>query len=134
MTPPTVEYRRDVQLDPVEVARVFDESGIRRPTDDLPRIARMFSAPSLQLSAWVGDELVGVSRSLTDYVWCCYLSDLAVSRKYQRRGIGRELVRRTQEILGTRVTLILLAAPEAMAYYDRIGFEPAANAFVKKRS
>ena len=73
-----IEYRHDCPLDPTEVARVFDASGITRPTTDLPRIARMFAAPSLVISAWQNGRLVGVSRSLTDYSYCCYLSDLAV--------------------------------------------------------
>jgi GNAT superfamily N-acetyltransferase len=129
----TVEYRHNYPLDPVDVVRVFEQSGIKRPTGDLPRIARMFSAPSLLLSAWVGNELVGLSRSLTDYAYCCYLSDLAVDKKYQGAGIGKELIRRTQAIIGDQVSLILLSAPDAMSYYPALGFEQAGNAFVIRR-
>ncbi len=129
----TVEYRHNFPLDPVDVVRVFDQSGIKRPTGDLPRIARMFAAPSLLLSAWVGNELVGLSRSLTDYAYCCYLSDLAVDKRYQGCGIGKELVKRTQAIIGEQVSLILLSAPDAMSYYPTLGFEPAGNAFVIRR-
>jgi len=128
-----VEYRHNYPLDPADVARVFERSGIRRPTGDLARIARMFSAPSLVVSAWVEGKLVGVSRSLTDYAYCCYLSDLAIDKEYQRFGIGRELVRRIQGVIGEQVTLILLAAPDAMSYYPRLGFELATNAYVIRR-
>ena len=133
MTNITVEYRHNYPLDPLDVVRVFDQSGIKRPTGDLPRIARMFSAPSLLLSAWVGHELVGLARSLTDHAYCCYLSDLAVDKKYQGAGIGRELIRRTQAIIGDQVSLILLSAPDAMSYYPSVGFEQAGNAFVIRR-
>ena len=133
MTNINVEYRHNYPLDPVDVVRVFEQSGIKRPTGDLPRIARMFSAPSLLLSAWVGHELVGLSRSLTDYAYCCYLSDLAVDKKYQGAGIGKELIRRTQAIIGDQVSLILLSAPDAMSYYPALGFEQAGNAFVIRR-
>lgn len=126
-------YRTNYPLDPLDIVRVFENSGIRRPTTDLPRIARMFASPCLVLSAWDGETLIGVSRSLTDFAYCCYLSDLAVDRKYQHQGIGRELVRRTQAIIGDEVSLILLSAPEAMDYYPKIGFEPARNAFIVKR-
>jgi GNAT superfamily N-acetyltransferase len=128
-----VEYRVNYPLDPVEVVRVFDKSGIKRPTSDLPRIARMFSAPNLVISAWVAATLVGVSRSLTDYAYCCYLSDLAVDQDYQGRGIGRELVRRAHALIGEEVNLILLSAPNAMSYYPSLGFELAQNAFVIRR-
>lgn len=125
-----IEYRDDQPLDPADVARVFDSSGIRRPTDDLERIGRMFSAPCLVISAWQDGRLVGVCRSLTDYSYCCYLSDLAVEKALQGRGIGRELIRRTQAIVGDEVSVILLSAPGAMSYYPAVGFQQAGNAFL----
>lgn len=128
-----IEYRHNVPLDPVEVVRVFDASGITRPTSDLPRIARMFSAPSLVVSAWQDGRLVGLSRSLTDYAYCCYLSDLAVDKSLQGRGVGKELIRRTQAVIGDEVSLILLSAPNAMSYYPAVGFQRAENAFVIRR-
>ncbi|TFZ08366.1 GNAT family N-acetyltransferase [Ramlibacter humi] len=128
-----IDYRHNLPLDPVEVARVFDASGIKRPTADLPRIARMFAAPALVISAWCAGRLVGVARSLTDYSYCCYLSDLAVDQALQGRGIGRELIRRTQAVIGDEVSLILLSAPDAMSYYPAVGFQPADNAFVIRR-
>ena len=134
MSRSTIEYRHDFPLDSTEIARVFDASGITRPTFDLPRITRMFAAPSLVISAWYDERLVGVSRSLTDYSYCCYLSDLAVDKSFQGAGIGKELIRRTQAVIGDEVSLILLSAPEAMSYYPAVGFQPADNAFVIKRN
>jgi GNAT superfamily N-acetyltransferase len=122
MSKPTIEYRHNLPLDPQDVVRVFDASGITRPTKDLARIARMFAPPALTVSAWDGTRLVGVSRSLTDYAYCCYLSDLAVDKEYQALGIGKELVRRTQAVIGEEVSLVLLSAPGAMSYYPTIGF------------
>lgn len=130
---PAVEYLRDVHLDPIEIIRVFNASGIQRPTSDAPRIERMFSAPSLIISAWLEGRLVGVCRSLTDFAYCCYLSDLAVDRSVQGQGIGTELIRRTQAAIGDEVSLILLSAAGAMSYYPQVGFERAENAFIIKR-
>lgn len=131
--PESIEYRHNYPLDPAEVVRVFDASGITRPTVDLPRIARMFAAPSLVISAWNDGRLVGVSRSLTDYSFCCYLSDLAVDKALQGRGIGTELIRRIRAAIGEEVSLILLSAPGAMEYYPAVGFQQAENAFVIRR-
>lgn len=128
-----IEYRRNYPLDPVEVARVFNASGITRPTGDLARIARMFAAPSLVISAWQNGRLIGVSRSLTDYSYCCYLSDLAVDKALQGQGVGKELIKRTQAAIGDEVSLILLSAPGAMSYYPVVGFQRADNAFVIRR-
>lgn len=134
MSEQAIEYRHNQPLDPVEVARVFDAAGLKRPTSDLPRIARMFAAPnSLVISAWLDGRLAGVSRALTDYAYCCYLSDLAVDKALQGRGVGAELIRRTRAVIGEEVSLILLSAPDAMSYYPRVGFQQAENAFVIRR-
>ncbi|MFZ1743381.1 MAG: GNAT family N-acetyltransferase, partial [Pontixanthobacter sp.] len=101
-----IEYRDNQPLEPVEVARVFEASGISRPTKDIPRIAQMFANANIVISAWDGARLVGVSLALTDYSYCCYLSDLAIDVAYQKHGIGRELIRRTQSIIGEEVSLI----------------------------
>ncbi len=89
MSDTKIEYRHNFPLDPSDVVRVFERSGISRPTNDLPRIARMFAAPCLTVTAWANGHLVGLSRSLTDYAYCCYLSDLAVDKAFQGKGIGK---------------------------------------------
>ena len=129
-----IEYRHNFPLDPNDVVRVFDSSGLTRPTKDLPRIARMFAASSLVLSAWSEGKLVGVCRALTDYAYCCYLSDLAVDREFQRQGIGKQLLQRLQAVIGEEVSLILLSAPGAMTYYPALGFAKIENGFIIKRT
>jgi GNAT superfamily N-acetyltransferase len=128
-----IEYRHNFPLDPSDVAGVFDASGIVRPTADLPRIARMLAGADLVLSAWDGDRLIGVCRALTDYSYCCYVSDLAVDAEYQRQGVGKRLLDKLRGVLGDEVSLVLLSAAGAMAYYPRIGMSRADNAFVIKR-
>ena len=93
-------------------------------------IAAMLRHADLLCTAWDHDLLVGVARSLTDVEYCCYLSDLAVDRKYQRQGVGRELIRLTQQQLGPEAKLILLAAPKAREYYPRIGFDHHESAWI----
>lgn len=128
-----IEYRENQPLEPGEIARLFEAAGISRPTKDIPRIAQMFANANIVISAWDGARLIGVSRALTDYSYCCYLSDLAVDVAYQKHGIGRELIRRTQSIIGEQVSLILMSAPGAMAYYPKVGFALADNAYVIRR-
>ena len=128
-----IEYRENQHLDPAEVARVFEASGINRPTKNLARITQMFANSNLVISAWDDARLVGVCRALTDFSYCCYLSDLAVDAAYQRHGIGRELIRRIQSVIGEEVSLILLSAPAAMPYYRKVGFALADNAYVVRR-
>lgn len=82
----------------------------------------MVKNSNLMVTAWHGGELVGVARSMTDFHYACYLSDLAVHRKYQRTGIGKKLQAITQEKLGPKCKLILIAAPTANSYYEHIGY------------
>jgi ribosomal protein S18 acetylase RimI-like enzyme len=128
-----IAYEVNKPLDAADVARLFDASTIRRPTGDLPRIARMLQHGNLTVSAWDNGKLVGISRSLTDFAFCCYLSDLAVDKAYQHRGIGKEMIAITQREIGEGVALILLAAPEAMDYYPKVGFSKIENGYIIKR-
>jgi GNAT superfamily N-acetyltransferase len=95
--------------------------GERRPVDETERIKQMIERADLIVTARVEGKLIGVSRALTDFAFCTYLSDLAVDEAFQRRGIGRELIRRTHEAAGLDTTLILLAAPKAQTYYPHVG-------------
>jgi predicted N-acetyltransferase YhbS len=91
--------------------------------DDRERMGKMLANANLVITAWDGDLLVGISRSVTDFVYTTYLSDLAVRLSHQRHGIGRELIRRTQDACTPETRLVLLAAPKAVTYYPRVGFE-----------
>lgn len=102
----------------------------RRPVEDRACMEAMLRHAGLLCTAWAGDLLVGVARSVTDFQYCCYLSDLAVDERYQRRGVGRELIRVTRSRLGPRARLILLAAPKAAEYYQPLGFEKHPSAWV----
>lgn len=128
-----ITYEINKKLEPADVARLFDASTIRRPTGDLPRIARMLQHGNLTVSAWDAGKLVGISRALTDFAYCCYLSDLAVDKAYQRGGIGKAMIDITRREIGEQVALILLAAPEAMDYYPKVGFEKILNGYIVKR-
>lgn len=104
--------------------------GERRPVDDEAALAGMLEHADLLVTAWEEERLVGVARSVTDFHYCCYLSDLAVDRRFQRRGIGKRLIEATRSRLGPRCTLVLLSAPAAVDYYPRVGFEKHDQAWV----
>jgi len=126
-----ISYRtgNDLDLDAVIELYVDSTLGERRPVADRSRMQRMLEHANLVVTAWDGARMVGISRSLTDFVYATYLSDLAVRKSYQRTGIGRELVRLTRDA-APRAMLILLAAPAAEKYYPRIGFEHHPQAWI----
>jgi len=116
-----------------EIIEVYDSSGIIRPTTNKKRIEKMYSNSNLIITAWDNDKLVGISRALTDFCYSCYLSDLAVRKEYQKRGIGKQLIELTQIEIGDQTTLILLSAKLAMTYYPKIGFDQIHNGFIINR-
>lgn len=129
-----ISYRNNARISPEQLADVFRRSGIRRPIEDPPRMAAMLAHANLLVTAWDGERLIGVARALTDFSYCCYLSDLAVDLQYQKGGIGRTLVNQVREAIGEKSMLLLLAAPEAMQYYPKIGFESVPNGWIIKRT
>jgi predicted N-acetyltransferase YhbS len=126
-----ITYRtgNDLELDAVIELYVDSTLGERRPVSDRRRMQRMLEHANLVVTAWDDARMVGISRSLTDFVYATYLSDLAVRKSHQRTGIGRELVRLTQEA-APRAMLVLLAAPAAEKYYPHIGFERHPQAWI----
>lgn len=107
--------------------------GERRPIDDHECLEGMINNSNLIVSAWAEGELIGISRCITDFYYCCYLSDLAVDQAYQGVGIGKALQVKTQNQLGPKCKLILIAAPAANSYYHQIGFSNNPRCWVLNR-
>lgn len=126
-----ITYRLGNDLDLQTVLALYRSStlGERRPVDDPSRMTQMLHHANLVVTAWDGDRLVGIARSLSDFDYCTYLSDLAVDVAYQRQGIGTALIRQTQAASGPNVTIILLAAPAARTYYEHIGMTRHSSAW-----
>ena len=127
-----LEYRVGNQLNIDEVIELYRDStlGERRPIDDRDRMRQMIGNANLVITAWDGEQLVGISRSLTDFSYVTYLSDLAVRLSHQRLGIGKELIRRTKEESGPQAAIVLLSAPKAVDYYPHVGFTHHPQAWI----
>jgi predicted N-acetyltransferase YhbS len=128
----SITYRLGNDVDLEAFVELYRDStlGERRPVDDRARMEQMLRGANLVVTAWDGALLVGVARSISDFAFATYLSDLAVRRSYQRHGIGKELMRRTQEA-GGRATIFLFSAPAAVAYYPHVGFHEGSGWMLK---
>jgi len=122
----TVDYQLEPSLSADEFIGVLQRSTLaeRRPVHDPERIELMLRNADVIVTARASEVLVGVSRAITDFSFCTYLSDLAVDIEFQKLGIGRELIARTHEAAGRVTRLVLLAAPNARSYYPHIGMLP----------
>ncbi len=127
-----IRYAINRPISSQEFKEVLQLSGLgeRRPIDDDECLEGMLKNSNLLVTAWRKEKLIGVARSITDFNYACYLSDLAVDQDYQKLGVGRMLMQQTQGELGKRCKILLFAAPDADAYYARIGFERNTNGWV----
>lgn len=128
-----ITYTTTAKPTPQQIIDLYESAGLNRPTKDANRIKKMYDYSNLVISAWDGDLLVGVSRSLTDFCYVCYLADLAIREEYKKNGIGKKLVNLTKETIGDGTTLILLSAKTAMEYYPKIGMDTITNGFIINR-
>ena len=128
-----ITYQTGITPDTQQIIEVYESAGLNRPTKDAERIQKMYEQSNLIVSAWDGNQLVGVARSLADFCYVCYLADLSVREEYKGKGIGKQLINLTKEAIGEQSTLILLSAPGAMSYYPHIGMQVINNGFIINR-
>jgi len=130
-----IEYKINIPISAEQFISVLKESSLadRRPIDDMECIKGMVENSNLIITAWDDNNLIGVARSVTDFNYACYLSDLAVNKKYQKNGIGKKLQELTQKQLGKKCKLILISAPNANSYYEHIGFTNNERCWVLER-
>jgi ribosomal protein S18 acetylase RimI-like enzyme len=127
--------KTDLNITPAQFIQLLKNStlGERRPMADEECLVGMINNSNLIISAWDEENLIGISRCITDFHYCCYLSDLAVDKDYQSQGIGKELQIQTQKQLGPKCKLILISAPAANSYYQQIGFTNNERCWVLNR-
>lgn len=126
-----IKRAQGAELDILEVVEVYRSSGLgeRRPVDDQECFSAMVRNANLIVVCRISGELVGIARSISDFSYVTYLSDIAVTREYQRSGIGRALIDATRQE-APRAKIVLLSAPAATSYYPHIGFSRHGSAWV----
>lgn len=130
-----IDYRDSASITAEQAIDLYKRStlGERRPIHNIQTFEAMLKNANLTITAWDGEKLVGISRSLTDFAYVAYLADLAVDQEYQRSGIGKQLIDETKVRLGAECMIVLLAAPKANEYYEQIGFEHNPRAWTLKK-
>lgn len=123
------------EIPPAElIIDLYRSAGLQRPIDNMHRIAKMYHHSDLVITAWEAEKLVGIARSITDFCYSCYLSDLAICPSHQSQGIGRHLVKLTKQAVGPQTMLLLVSADNAIDFYKKINLEHIPQkAFMIKR-
>jgi GNAT superfamily N-acetyltransferase len=131
-----ITYKIDVIPDIEQLVDLFNCSDYFPIKDktDLTRIEKMFKNSNIVVTAWENIKLIGLSRAISDFSYCCYLSDLCVRDEYKKKGIGKELVLLTKVTAGDECKLILQSSPNAINFYKNIGMENIDSAFIFQRN
>lgn len=129
-----ITYKFDVKPTVDQIIELYDKAGLPRPINDKERIRKIYENSNLIFTAWDNEKLVGVSRSITDWAWSCYLADLAVNPEYKKSGIGKKLIELTKEKVGEQTMVLLLSVPTAMEYYPKVGFSKEDRSFIIHRT
>ncbi len=128
-----IQFKVNAKVSAAAVIEVFKSSGINRPVDDKARIQAMLDNSNLIITAWDGLHLIGIARSITDYNYCCYLSDLAVKKENQQAVIAQTLIELTQEAIGEKTMLLMLSSGPIVEYHQKSGFEKVEQGFIIKQ-
>ncbi|MFZ1705860.1 MAG: GNAT family N-acetyltransferase [Saprospiraceae bacterium] len=130
-----ITYKIDVRPDIEQLVDLFNCSDYFPIKDktDLTRIEKMFKNSNIVITVWENRKLIGLSRAISDFSYCCYLSDLCVRDEYKKNGIGKELVMLTKQTAGDECKLILQSSPNAKGFYKNIGMENIDSAFIFQR-
>jgi GNAT superfamily N-acetyltransferase len=119
-----IEYKINFPITVDQFIDLLNKSTLceRRPMHDIECLKGMVENSNLTITAWHAGTLIGIARSVTDFHFACYLSDLAVDQVYQNKGVGKKLQIITRDQLGPNCKLILIAAPAANEYYRKLGY------------
>ena len=125
----TITYQMGAVPETAQLKQLYEDAEWEYYLKDLRLLEEAFSRSLEVISAWDGEQLVGVIRAVGDGLTILYIQDILVLEKYQRRGIGRELLgRMLQTYAHVRQTVLMTDnRPETVAFYDSMGFLPAAQ-------
>lgn len=128
-----IQFKVNAKVSAAAVIEVYKSARIDRPIDDLARMQAILDQSNLVITAWDGDQLIGIARSLTDYNYCCYLADLAVKKEHQPFAVGKTLIELTENTIGENTMLIALSSGSIAEYYPKDGFEKHEHGFIIKK-
>lgn len=75
-----------------------------------------------------GIILIGAGRAIADGIDVSYLCDVAVHPEYQRRGIGKQIVRKLLEFSTGYNKILLFASIGKESFYSKLGFDKMTTA------
>lgn len=119
-----IEYSSSDEISEAEVIELYEANGWSSAKVPELLMKALRGSHSL-VTARVDSKLVGLGNAISDGYLVVYYPHLLVHPDYQRKGIGKGIMRRMQERYGHFHQQQLTADGKAIKFYESIGFERA---------
>lgn len=135
-----IQLREGTAIDAGALVDLYTSVGWTLYAADADALVRAIGNSSYVVSAWAGDQLVGLARMLSDDVSVAYLQDILVRPELHGRGVGSRLAERCLARYQHVRQKVLLTddRPDQIAFYTKLGYanlretsRPKLNAFVR---
>jgi aralkylamine N-acetyltransferase len=126
---PTITYSDDCnQVDWKQLAGIFRRAplGEREP----PRLREVFQASTVCCFAFLGDELVGCGRAISDRTSYAAIFDVVIAPEHQGQGIGTAIMQKLMAA-AKAPNVILHSVPGKEGFYSRLGFRRMKTAMAR---
>ncbi|MCI0131410.1 MULTISPECIES: GNAT family N-acetyltransferase [unclassified Vagococcus] len=120
-----IEYRNGSNIKREQLELLYDSVGWIAYTKDLKGLEQALINSLYVVSAWHGEQLVGLIRVIGDGYTILYIQDILIHPDYQRQKIGTTLM---SDVLATykhvrQKVLLTVDKPDVRGFYESFGLE-----------
>lgn len=122
-----IEYKYTKEIPVSQLKRLYNDVGWTAYTKSDEVMKAIIPHAFDVITAWDKDELVGLTRSISDGVFILYIQDVLVKEAYQGKGIGSALLTQMVEKYPDIRQKVLLTdfIEDKIHFYEKNGFKRA---------
>ena len=120
-----IDFKKSKKINRDQLEKLYNDVGWYAYTQDVEVLQRALNKSLEVLSAWNGEELVGLIRVVGDGLTIIYIQDILVLNAYQNQGIATQLMQRVLKKYGNVRQKVLLTedASDVRHFYEKNGFK-----------
>ena len=111
-----------------KLQRLLDRNAVWAKSRTINDLKKCLANSDVIVSLWVGNEIVGFGRALTDGIYRGVLWDIVIDKNHQGKGFGTLIV---QKLLSSRkiknTKKLYLMTTHQKLFYEQLGFKEVDN-------
>lgn len=121
----TINFYNSKKINREQLEKLYNDVEWYAYTQDLECLQQAIEQSLEVVSAWNGEELVGLIRIVGDGLTIIYIQDILVLNTHQNRGIATQLMQQVMERYESVRQKVLLTeeAPDVRHFYEKNGFQ-----------